>query len=165
MEKQMSENIRDTWMTPENFRDAVRAAFGTPAFDTCASAENFFSFRHDYYTAEQDGLSRGWHQGLLFNWCNPPGSEVREWVLKADREARQGNSSLVLVQQGLESDWYHSVKDHCETLLLAPRVQFVPPIGIPKSSNPRNYMLLVFEPWMQRIPAERVRTWRWKETT
>jgi phage N-6-adenine-methyltransferase len=161
----MSNNIRDTWLTPPNFREAVRLAYGYPMLDTCADACNRFGseyFGLDHSRNEsKDGLTASW-DNISYAWCNPPGSEVREWVLKADREARQWNRSLVLVQQGLESDWYHAVKDHCETLLLTPRVQFVPPSGIPKSSNPRNYMLLVFEPWMQRIPAERVRTWRWK---
>ena len=156
----MSAGIRDTWATPPEFRRAVVMAFGHRTFDVCASADNYFS-SVDYYDENQDGLEHIWPAGDGFNWCNPPGSQVAAWVKHANVCATHGASSLVLVQQGLETDWYHAVKDHCETLLLTPRIQFVPPPGIPKSSNPRNYMLLVFEPWMQHIPAERVRTWRW----
>ena len=147
-------NIRDTWATPPDFRKAIVNAFGFPDLDVCASKTNYFG--HNFYDEAMDGLKQPWKKNVF---CNPPGSEVAKWVRKA---ASEPTRSLVLVQQGLETEWYHEAKTRCITLLLTPRIQFIPPFGIPKSSNPRNYMLLVFEPWMAKLPKERIETWRWK---
>ncbi len=156
--------IRDTWATPPDLRKAITKAFGQPAYDACASHDNFFSFRHDYYTIEQDGLSRGWSNNEL-TWCNPPGSQVALWTAKALEQLRLGRQSLLLVQCGIESNWYKTVKPYCETIFLTPRPQFIPPQGIPKSSNARNYMLLHFQRHYLTIPGERTKWWQWKPET
>jgi len=156
------QNIRDTWATPADFRAAVTSAYGMPSLDVCASSSNYFSSLCDYYTVEQNGLTQSWLADT-YAWCNPPGSEVAKWVAKAKEQQSCGNHSLLLVQCGLESDWYWSVKDIVETRILRPRVQFVPPPGIPKSSNARNYMLLDFGPKYLSNPMQRISVWQWKE--
>jgi phage N-6-adenine-methyltransferase len=49
--------------------------------DVAATPEN--AKCEDFYTAEDDGLSLIWHGRV---WCNPPYSQIREWVWKAWRE-------------------------------------------------------------------------------
>ena len=157
---------RDTWITPQDFRDAVVEVFGSPELDVAADGTNAFTDDPVFFydgKSEGDGLWREWDTyDNHYAWCNPPGSAVSLWTAKALKEAILGNRSLVLVQAGISSKWYQAVRPYCETLLLTPRIQFDPPAGIPKSSKSRDYMLLVFEPWMTRIPGDRVRTWKWK---
>jgi phage N-6-adenine-methyltransferase len=162
----MSENVRDTWATPPDFRAAVTSTYGAPALDVCADAKNRFAaqyFALDHFLpASRNGLTNCW-QADTYAWCNPPGSEVAKWVAKAKEQQSIGNRSLLLVQCGLESDWFDSVKDIVETRILRPRVQFVPPPGIPKSSNARNYCLLDFDPKYLSNPMQRISVWQWKE--
>ena len=159
----MSENIRDTWATPADFRAAVTSAYGTPALDVCASYNNYFTHAGGaFYSFAGNGLKHSWRTNT-YAWCNPPGSEVAKWVAKAKEQQTCANRSLLLVQCGLESDWFDSVKDIVETRILRPRVQFVPPPGIPKSSNARNYMLLDFNPKYLSNPMQRISVWQWKE--
>lgn len=155
---------RDNWATPPDFREAVINAFGWPSIDVCADSANAFAAGGAYVSERQNGLERDWcfNGRSGFGWCNPPGSQVAQWTAKALEESRARHRSLVLVQCGIESGWYEAVRPYCETIFLTPRVQFVPPPGVAKSSNARNYMLLVFDPWMVNIPGDRYRHWKWK---
>jgi phage N-6-adenine-methyltransferase len=160
---------RDNWSTPEDFRVWYTDVFGYPECDAAASLENKFG---NYYIAEPgaptdsdwltglDGLQTPWSR---HTFCNPPGSLVAPFTARALQQVQErGISARLLVQCGLESKWYDAVREYCETLILTPRIQFNPPPGVAKSSNARNYMLLVFDPWMVHVPAQRMRVVKWK---
>jgi phage N-6-adenine-methyltransferase len=155
--------LRDTWETPVVFRDAVANVFGWPDVDVCGSVENGFRrLGGRVITEAENGLVTPWGNRGELVWCNPPGSQVGLWVLRAAQQVDAlGVRALVLVQMGVETDWFCAVKERVLALPLRPRVQFEPPAGVARSSNPRNYMLLVFEPWMAWLPGERVQFWEW----
>lgn len=165
----MSEcTIRDTWGTPPEFRLALYRTFGQFQIDVCADAENTLAAHYyDGADANSDGLKKPWRvhpqhaQNKHFAFCNPPGTQVGHWSAKALEESRLLRASVVLTQAGIETRWYADVRYYCETLLLEPRVHFIPPPGIKESSNARNYMLLVFHPWLMRAPVESMRIWNW----
>ena len=148
--------IRDTWATPRSFFDWVYERWH-PLLDVCASAENTKCPR--FITAEQDAFHTPWHSTNGVCWCNPPGSEVGRWVDLCARRSEQGNLTVCcLVQAGLSSRWFARNYRRADTYLLSPRVQFIPPPGIERSSNARDYMLMVFHP----TASGRIELARWK---
>lgn len=162
------ENIRDTWSTPQDLRVAITGAYGYPQLDVCADSGNrfgveFFGLDH-HLIASRDGLTASWECRRGYAWCNPPGSQVGEWIAKAHAEQKLNRYSLLLVQAGLETKWFTSIRDVVETRILRGRVQFDPPAGIARSSNSRNYMLLDFDPKYLYHPMQRISVWDWEET-
>lgn len=147
--------IRDTWATPPEFINWVEAVYGKITLDVCASAHNAKADK--YFTEADDGLSQSW-ETPGWAWCNPPGSQVERWVAKALTQPQV----LILVQQGTETPWFRDlVQGSIEVLLLSPRIQFVPPEGIKKTSNPRNYALAVINGYRgNTIKLERWKPWK-----
>lgn len=67
----------DLWETPQGFFDRLNNEFHFD-LDVCALPEN--AKCNEYYTPEQDGLSRPW-KGTY--WCNPPyGREISGTIPK-----------------------------------------------------------------------------------
>lgn len=155
--------LRETWSTPPDFRKVIVRTFGTPALDTCADAGNAFTAGPYFDGIADNGLMCPWCRDGRWNWCNPPGGQLPSWVAKARYEQERGASSLVLVQDGLQTDWYQVLADSSATWLLRPRPQFVPPAGVKDSSNARNYILIALTPWMLHAPtANAVQVWEWR---
>lgn len=149
---------RDNWATPANLYSVVDYIW-RPNLDVCALREN--AKCSDYLSPEVNGLEVAW-SGVC--WCNPPGSEIAKWTQKALAEVRDHNVAAVvlLAQAGVGSRWYHAVAPWCETILLTPRPQFVPPPGVKASSNARDYVLLIFTPGAARVRGNRVSRFDWE---
>lgn len=136
--------IRDTWATPPDFFHYIRERWN-PMLDVCASPEN--TKCPAFITLEQDAFHAPWNSINGTVWCNPPGSEVARWVaLCAQRATERNLTVLCLVQAGVGSRWFLEYHKRAHTYLLTPRIQFIPPKGVKRSSNARDYMLMEFKP-------------------
>jgi phage N-6-adenine-methyltransferase len=75
--------------TDPAFIAQLEERFGPFTLDVAAAEHN--AKAPNYYTREDDGLTRSWHGNV---WCNPPYSDCGAWVRKAWEEWRS-NESLV----------------------------------------------------------------------
>ena len=82
----------DEYGTPQPLYDVYNEEFNFQ-LDVCASAHNF---KHtNFYSILNDGITQPWRR---VNWCNPPYSNQKPWIEKALLEARNGNTTVMLVK-------------------------------------------------------------------
>lgn len=129
---------RDEWSTPDSFFAEVVAEFGEFDLDACATAAN--AKAKNFYTRDDDGLSKPW-RGLV--WCNPPyGKELPKWVYKAFVESTSGNARVVmLVPARTDTRWWHNYASVADKRLIPGRLRF----GGSKVNAPFPSALLVFD--------------------
>lgn len=123
----MFSNKTDHWATPQDFYDKLDSEFHF-TFDPCPLYSTF------------DGLSIDWY-GNVF--CNPPYSDVKNWLKKARYEIAKGNCNLVvfLVPARTDTKWFHEhVLHRSEIRFLKGRLKF----GGGQNSAPFPSMLAVF---------------------
>ena len=71
--------------------------------DACADSVNHKC--DNYYTKEQDSLSKEWN-GVC--WMNPPYKDMKKWVIKAYNESRKDNTTVVcLIPARTNTNWWH----------------------------------------------------------
>lgn len=159
------------WSTPPEFIQAVESRFGKITIDVAATHEN--KVVPSCLTPEMDGLKLPWFASNTENeiaWCNPGFSNMRAWVDKAIAEvsdARDVKSYKTILLLGLaapSTKWWLRIMGSRATsnvIFLSPRVQFIPALGIKKSSNPRESALFVFtNQWNGNFSYS---TWQWKQ--
>lgn len=93
----------EEWETPQELFDRLDREFHFE-LDPCATPEN--AKCSEYFTKEDDGLSKEWF-GNVF--VNPPFRHVAKWVGKAYEEVRKGNAKTVVMLIGARTDtrWFH----------------------------------------------------------
>lgn len=134
----------DEWETPKKFFDEVSAEFGPFDLDVCATADNTKCDR--FFDKRMNGLDENW---ATRNWCNPPYSNIKKWVLKARREQLKGNTTVMLIPARTDTSWFHESMyrvANVEIRFLRGRLEFIGPV---KSNNPRApfpSMLVIFQP-------------------
>lgn len=90
------------WPTPAAFFAALHEEFGF-TLDPCATAEN--AKCPDYYTKEDDGLTKPW-DGVVF--VNPPyGRGINLWVERAWHESRRGSTVVMLIPARTDTAYWH----------------------------------------------------------
>lgn len=108
--------------TPKEFFDKVSRIFNF-TLDACALQEN--AKCSNYYTPEDDGLSKPWWGGV---WCNPPyGREISSWVKKAYEESQKEYNSFVLMLLPARTDtkwWWEYVQGKATLFFIKGRVKF-----------------------------------------
>ena len=83
----MKDNIHfksksNEWGTPQDLYDKLDKEYGF-TLDPCATPSN--AKNDNFYTKEDDGLSRSWGRHVVF--MNPPyGREIGKWIKKASEE-------------------------------------------------------------------------------
>jgi site-specific DNA-methyltransferase (adenine-specific) len=91
-------SLTDEWRTPSSVYTRLDAEFG---------------FTHDPCPlSDPDGLIS---DGLLSDWgavnfCNPPYSDISQWVRKAWEESRKGRTAVLLIPSRTDTAWWH---DYC----------------------------------------------------
>ena len=133
----MFSSASDLWETPQEFFDKLDAEFHF-ALDVCALPEN--AKCSNYFTPEQDGLTRPW-TGTC--WCNPPyGRQVGRWVKKASESAEAGATVVMLLPARTDTRWFHQyIYGKTEIRFIPGRLKF----GGGKSSAPFPSMVVVFK--------------------
>lgn len=129
----------DEWSTPQNFFKELNNEFNF-TLDPCSSDENFKCSNH--FTIKEDGLSKSWKNQTVF--CNPPYSNVKEWIKKAFFEQKSvGGDIVLLVPARTDTKWFHEYvykKPNVEIRFLKGRLKF----GNSRNSAPFPSMLIIF---------------------
>jgi phage N-6-adenine-methyltransferase len=81
----------DRAITPEDFGPLHERFRFT--IDACATPANARLWR--FWTKEDDALAQSWKGERV--WCNPPYSNIGEWVKKAWKEYAVGTDSIVML--------------------------------------------------------------------
>lgn len=148
--------------TPPAFIAAVecRLAIDEEGFprDLAASPEN--TIAPEFFTEEQDSLVQSWTWNLetknLWNWCNPPYSNIEPWVAKASIESQRGAHIAMLVPASTGSNWWAKyVAPSAYITYLNGRITFVGH----KSPYPKDLVLLLYTPFLVGGSC----VWRWNE--
>lgn len=129
----------DEWATPQSFFDKLNAEFDF-ALDTCATESNAKCAA--FFTQEDNGLEQDWSER---NWCNPPYSDIKSWVIKARREQLKGNLTVMLIPARTDTTFFHdSIYNQAkvEVRFIRGRLKF----GDSKNAAPFPSMVVIFRP-------------------
>ena len=104
----MFSNRTDLWATPQAFFDELDREFHFD-LDPCANSDNHKCL--DYYTEEDDGLSKDWQGRRVF--CNPPYGRAAAWVKKCHDEAQKPDTLVVmLIPARTDTSYFHDYIYH-----------------------------------------------------
>lgn len=96
--------VDDRATTQEDF-ERLSERFGPFDLDVAASAHN--AKCSNYFTMEDDGLSREWYGNV---WCNPPYSNIPAWVEKAHEQRVNCDSiTMLLPANRTEQAWWQDL--------------------------------------------------------
>jgi phage N-6-adenine-methyltransferase len=109
----------DLWATPQDFFEKYDAIYKFE-LDVCATKEN--SKCKNYFTKEDDGLSKDW-VGIC--WMNPPyGREIIKWMRKAYESSLNGATVVCLVPARTDTKWWHEYAMLGEIEFIRGRLKF-----------------------------------------
>lgn len=126
------------WATPQELYDELEKEFEFN-LDPCATHENHKC--GNYYTKEQDGLSKDWDNMRVF--MNPPyGREIGKWVHKAFTS--MGGVVVCLLPARTDTKWFHEYiynQPTAQIRFIKGRIKF----GGHKNPAPFPSMIVVFK--------------------
>lgn len=133
----MFSSSSDEWATPQKVFDDLNNEFHFD-LDPCATDENHKTPK--YYTKNDDGLSHKWGGCRVF--CNPPYSQVGDWVAKAYEEGHKPDTIVVLlIPARTDTRYFHDYIMHrAEVRFLKGRLKF----GDSKNSAPFPSMVVIY---------------------
>ena len=132
------------WETPQHFYDILNERFGFD-LDPCATKEN--AKCKEYYTEEDDGLTKNWGRNKKV-FVNPPyGKDIKKWIKKAYEESRQHGSIVVMLIPARTdtSYWHEYCMKAAEIYFVKGRLKF----GDAKNAAPFPSAVVVFN-WYHR---------------
>lgn len=136
-----AESIRQQWRTPPDLFALLSELWGPFELDATASHDSALCER---FNAPGFPDRYQWSECSPV-FCNPPFSRAGFWARHArDRWTEDGCRSVLILPSSTNSRWWHEVKADALTLFPMRRIQFLPPDGIPASTNSRDCMLLLF---------------------
>ena len=111
----------DEWSTPQDVFDNLDAEFHFN-LDPCCTHENRKCENH--YTKEDNGLKHSWGGYSVF--CNPPYSNIAEWVEKCYREGTKDNTTVVLlIPSRTDTKYFHNfIYNRAEIRFVKGRLKF-----------------------------------------
>lgn len=115
--------IRDLFQTPIEVFSYYQKRYNLQ-FDVAANNKNHLTELYYDHLNGDNALVLPWsHNG---NWCNPPYSETKKWVIKAIEEMRKGNLTVMLVPADTSTEWFNLALDNCsECHLISGRISFI----------------------------------------
>jgi len=115
----------DNWATPKVVLESLEKEFG-PLFDPCP-------------LHGEGGLEKEW---MKKNFVNPPYSDIKSWVKKANDEAKKGKLVVMLIPARTDTKWFHEYiyQKGPEVRFLKGRLKF----GDSKNSAPFPSMLVIW---------------------
>lgn len=125
------------WSTPKDLFDKLNKEFNFN-LDPCATKDN--AKCKEFYTKEDDGLSKNWNFKNVF--CNPPyGKVLSDWVKKSS-ECR-GGVVVMLIPARTDTRYFHQYiynQVGVEIRFIKGRLKF----GDSKNSAPFPSMIVIF---------------------
>lgn len=143
----------DEWETPPELFTELDKEFRFNC-DVAANKKNK-KLEYAYFTREHSALENPWGTR---NWCNPPYSLVREFVAKAETEARKGHLTVMLIPARTDTRFFHDhiyQKRNVEVRFIKGRIKFINPDGAllrgtkmngSNNAAPFPSMVVVFKP-------------------
>ena len=126
----------DEWETPQDLFDVLNFMFHF-SLDVAASDKNHKC--KEYFTKEDDGLSKEWRGRV---WCNPPyGREIGKWVKKC---YEYDGLSVMLIPARTDTKWFHKYiynNPRADITFLRGRLHF----NNSKNAAPFPSMIVVFK--------------------
>lgn len=107
----------DEWGTPQDLYDELNKVYDF-TLDPCATPEN--AKCDNFYTLEEDGLSKDWGGNTVF--VNPPYTRgaIAKWMKKAYEESKKPDTTVVcLIPSRTDTKYWH---DYC---MKATHVHFI----------------------------------------
>lgn len=136
MNKVLFSSRSDEWETPIDIYNKLDAEFHFD-LDPCSTDSNHKCDK--YFTKEINGLSKNWGGRRVF--CNPPYSNISEWVEKAYRESQQDHTLVVLlIPARTDTRYFHDyIYQRSEIRFIKGRLKFSE-----KGSAPFPSMIVIF---------------------
>lgn len=127
----------DEWSTPYSVFEQLDKEFHF-TLDPCATDQNHKCIK--YYTKEENGLLQNWGGHTVF--CNPPYSNISQWVEKSFRESRKDNTTVVLlIPSRTDTRYFHDfIYKRTEIRFVRGRIKF----GEALSGAPFPSMVVIF---------------------
>tara|TARA_R110002012_G_scaffold108012_4_gene250312 strand:- start:1108 stop:1548 length:441 start_codon:yes stop_codon:yes gene_type:complete len=124
------------WSTPQKLFDKLDDEFNF-TIDVCCTDDNAKCI--NYYTEKDDGLKCEWKGNV---WCNPPYSDIKSWVIKADQEIQKSycNKIVMLVPSRTDTAWWHDYVVYQSVRFIRGRLKF----GEHKNSAPFPSAIIIF---------------------
>ena len=142
-------NLRDLWRTPIWLFHAIEVYLGMKfQVDVACNKDN--AILPDFIGVERDALKSSWGSAGTIAFLNPPYSKIKPWIDAAAREQANGVTTVMLVPQSFDTQWYLDVKRNANqtVLLVGGRVAFMEPDTnlslVEVRENTGGSMLLVF---------------------
>ena len=99
---------KDEWLTPPKIINAL----GVFDLDPCAPRLRVWHTAKNYFTIEDDGLTRDWRGRV---WCNPPyGRMVGRWLARC---ANHGNAIALIFARTETEDFFEHVWGRAAAIL------------------------------------------------
>ena len=133
--------MKERWSTPDNFFDEINREFD---FDVDVCAEEWNAKCPNYYSPDDDGLSKQW-TGTC--WMNPPyGRGIERWIRQAYTAAHLNGATVVcLVPARTDAAWWHDYAIKGEIRFVRGRIHFTDPNG--KTGRPKfGCAVVIFRP-------------------
>ncbi len=131
----------DEWKTPPDFFYRLNMEFGF-CLDAAATKEN--AKCQDYFTAEDDALTKSWKRGGAV-FCNPPYSRgiQAQFIRKAYAESQNGTVVVLLIPARPDTKvWQDVILPHAEVRFVRGRIKF----SGHKDSAPFPSAIVIFRP-------------------
>jgi site-specific DNA-methyltransferase (adenine-specific) len=126
-------------MTPKYLIDEIEDEFGE-IFDPCPAWTHTDA---PYW----NGLECNWSRTQV-NFCNPPYSEMKDWVKKAHDEWQKGSTVILLIPPRTCTKYFHDYINHnAEIRFIKGRVKFIHPVTGEGKSAPFPSILCIFHSW------------------
>lgn len=142
--RQKTNGSRDDWQTPPWVMVPLVKRFKFTG-DAAASATN--SVAPAWLSEADDSLTCSWDSLGARVWMNPPYSQTKHFIARAEQESRQ-NGRLVacLVPSSMCVPWSHLARSTAQEIwFYRSRISFISPItGEALPANPIGSMLIVF---------------------
>jgi phage N-6-adenine-methyltransferase len=133
----------DLWSTPQDLFLQLDSVFNFTV-DVCATHEN--AKCSEFFTKEQDGLSKEWVGNV---WMNPPyGREIGKWVKKAYESSLNNAVVVCLLPARTDTKWFHEYCVKGSVYFIKGRLKF----GGVKTPAPFPSMVVVFD----KNPVKRI---------
>jgi site-specific DNA-methyltransferase (adenine-specific) len=129
-------HLSDEWYTPQSIFNQLNEEFHF-TLDPCSTDENCKLSKH--YTKQTNGLLHDWGEVIF---CNPPYSQISEWVKKCHDEGCKDNTTVVmLIPSRTDTKYFHNyIYNRSEIRFVSGRLKF----GDSKSSAPFPSMIVIF---------------------